>query len=184
MCSTKLTVLRKGSNFPLNQTGYNKGRLDTWKKLIEFQFVVLETNPCCYLLFYKITCSSRNFYKQQRQELRREETLHFDPSKKLPIVENELSTVKNKGNMLIGVGKIDSVCKSCKTHVCYKGNEETEGCPWEEHSATMTRNSACSMCMKRTHSCPPGEPMRRRLRIPLSELWQVFAILPSNCYNH
>jgi polyferredoxin len=112
--------------------------------------------------------------KQQRQEPHREEKLHFDPSKKLPIVENELSTVKNKGNMLVGVGKIDPVCKSCKTHDCYKGNEETEGCPWGEHPATMTRNSACSMCMKCTHSCPPGEPMRLRLRIPFSELWQVF----------
>jgi hypothetical protein len=53
MCSTKLAVLRRGSNFPLNQTGYNKGRLDPWKKLIEFQFVVLETTFVVTFCFIK-----------------------------------------------------------------------------------------------------------------------------------
>ena len=109
--------------------------------------------------------------KQQLQE--RNTSLFSNTSKKLPLIRNEMLKIKSTGNM-VGVGKINPVCKSCKTHDCYKGNEDTEGCPWEEHPATMTRNSACSMCMKCTHSCPPGEPMRLRLRMPFSELWQVF----------
>lgn len=92
--------------------------------------------------------------------------------RKLPLTP-EITNSKNAANMT-SVGKIDPTCKSCKTHDCFKGNEETEGCPWGEHPATMTNNSACSMCMKCTHSCPPTEPMRLRLRIPFSELWQVF----------
>ena len=92
--------------------------------------------------------------------------------KKLPLTA-EISNSKNAANMT-SVGKIDPTCKSCMTHDCFKGNEEIEGCPWGEHPATMTNNSACSMCMKCTHSCPPTEPMRLRLRMPFSELWQVF----------
>ncbi|MDW0120490.1 MAG: hypothetical protein QOK64_08210, partial [Nitrososphaeraceae archaeon] len=92
--------------------------------------------------------------------------------KKLPLMP-EMSKADNIGNMT-SVGKIDPTCKSCKTHDCFNGNEETEGCPWGEHPATMTNNSACSMCMKCVHSCPPTEPMRLRLRMPFSELWQVF----------
>ena len=92
--------------------------------------------------------------------------------RKLSLTE-DMSISKNAANMT-SVGKIDPTCKSCRTHDCFKGNDETEGCPWGEHPATMTNNSACSMCMKCTHSCPPTEPMRLRLRIPFSELWQVF----------
>ena len=92
--------------------------------------------------------------------------------RKLPLTA-EISNSKNAASMT-SVGKIDPTCKSCMTHDCFKGNEDTEGCPWGEHPATMTNNSACSMCMKCTHSCPPTEPMRLRLRIPFSELWQVF----------
>jgi polyferredoxin len=109
--------------------------------------------------------------KQEEKYLQEEKRTSFD-SRKLPLIR-DISRTRNAGNM-VSVGKIDPVCKSCKTHDCYKGNEETEGCPWGEHPATMTRNSACSMCMKCTHSCPPGEPMRLQLRMPFSELWQVF----------
>lgn len=91
---------------------------------------------------------------------------------KLPLI-NEMSKGENTGNMT-SVGGIDPTCKACRTHDCYKGNEDTEGCPWGEHPATMTRNSSCSMCMKCVHSCPVTEPMRLRLRVPFAELWQVF----------
>jgi polyferredoxin len=69
---------------------------------------------------------------------------------------------------------IDPECKECKTHDCGKGNEETEGCPWGQHPSVMMENNACSMCMKCTHSCPSGQPMRLRLRNPLSELSKIF----------
>lgn len=115
---------------------------------------------------------SSMFNKQEEQYLQEEKKTSFD-SKKLPLIHDDILKTRNTGSM-VSVGRIDPVCKSCKTHDCYKGNEETEGCPWGEHPATMTRNSACSMCMKCTHSCPPGEPMRLRLRMPFSELWQVF----------
>ena len=92
--------------------------------------------------------------------------------RKLPLI-NEISKGGNTGTMT-SVGGIDPTCKSCKTHDCYIGNAETEGCPWEEHPATMTSNCACSMCMKCVHSCPVTEPMRLRLRLPFAELWQVF----------
>lgn len=72
------------------------------------------------------------------------------------------------------VKMIDPECKECKTHDCTKGNEETEGCPWGQHPSVMMENNACSMCMKCTHSCPSGQPMRLRLRNPLSELSKVF----------
>lgn len=114
---------------------------------------------------------SNMFNKQEEQYLQEEKRTSFD-SRKLPLIRDDMLKTRNTGSM-VSVGEIDPVCKSCKTHDCYKGNEETEGCPWGEHPATMTRNSACSMCMK-CHSCPPGEPMRLRLRMPFSELWQVF----------
>ncbi len=69
---------------------------------------------------------------------------------------------------------LDSECKYCKTRDCYKGNKETEGCPWGQHPAAMMGNSACSMCMKCTHSCPYGEPVRLLLRKPFSELANIF----------
>ena len=92
--------------------------------------------------------------------------------KEIPLLSKENNNRQSRS--IVGVGKIDPTCKTCKTHDCYNGNEHVEGCPWEEHPATMTSNAACSMCMKCVHSCPPAEPMRLRLRMPFAELWQVF----------
>jgi polyferredoxin len=78
---------------------------------------------------------------------------------------------KNNGQNL---KMIDPECKECKTHDCALGNEETEGCPWDQHPSVMMENNACSMCMKCTHSCPSGQPMRLRLRNPLAEVSKVF----------
>jgi polyferredoxin len=80
----------------------------------------------------------------------------------------------HKNNSITNVKTVDPECKECKTHDCAKGNEETEGCPWDQHPSVMMENNACSMCMKCTHSCPSGQPMRLRLRNPLSELSKVF----------
>jgi polyferredoxin len=85
-------------------------------------------------------------------------------------VKNTSKDFKNNKN----VRMIDPECKECKTHDCANGNEETEGCPWGQHPSVMMENNACSMCMKCTHSCPSGQPMRLRLRNPLSEISNVF----------
>jgi len=92
----------------------------------------------------------------------------------LPMVHTSTLTSIDKYNTITTGRNIDEECKSCKTHDCYKGNEETEGCPWEQHPATMSGNAACSMCMKCTHSCPSGEPMRLFVRKPFSELLNIF----------
>jgi polyferredoxin len=86
----------------------------------------------------------------------------------------ETKNGKKLGNKNKNVRMIDPECKECKTHDCAKGNEETEGCPWDQHPSVMMENNSCSMCMKCTHSCPSGQPMRLRLRNPLSELSKVF----------
>jgi polyferredoxin len=87
---------------------------------------------------------------------------------------NNLSDEMKTNRQNKNVKMIDPECKECKTHDCGKGNEETEGCPWGQHPAVMVENNACSMCMKCTHSCPSGEPMRLRWRNPLSELSKIF----------
>lgn len=88
--------------------------------------------------------------------------------------QNNLDIRNSKSSKDLNVKMIDPECKECKTHDCAKGNEETEGCPWGQHPSVMMENNACSMCMKCTHSCPSGQPMRLRLRNPLSELSNVF----------
>ena len=103
--------------------------------------------------------------------------------KNIPMIKNSVAPstgeknktdngIKNGNNSNIRM--IDPECKECKTHDCAKGNEETEGCPWGQHPSVMMENNACSMCMKCTHSCPSGQPMRLRLRNPLSEISRVF----------
>lgn len=95
--------------------------------------------------------------------------------KNIPMLRN--SEEKNRKSNIESTNSkkmIDPECKECKTHDCAKGNEETEGCPWGQHPSVMIENNACSMCMKCTHSCPSGQPMRLRLRNPLSELSKVF----------
>jgi len=92
----------------------------------------------------------------------------------LPMFSASADSSNNSHKTITIRRQIDEECKSCKTHDCYKGNDKTEGCPWEQHPATMSGNAACSMCMKCTHSCPSGEPMRLFLRKPFSELVNIF----------
>jgi YHS domain-containing protein len=46
-----------------------------------------------------------------------------------------------------------SVCQSCSTHSCYKGNEKGEGCPTFEFPARMDQNTYCILCMECLKTC-------------------------------
>lgn len=104
--------------------------------------------------------------------------------KSIPLLKSRDAQSNKKNNLTnsnyamkqqtLNIKTIDPECRECKTHDCAKGNEETEGCPWGQHPSVMIENNACSMCMKCTHSCPSGQPMRLRLRNPLSEISNVF----------
>ena len=45
------------------------------------------------------------------------------------------------------------VCRSCRTHSCYKGNERGDPCPMFEYPATMQQNTYCILCMECVKTC-------------------------------
>ncbi|KKL54493.1 hypothetical protein LCGC14_2264840, partial [marine sediment metagenome] len=46
-----------------------------------------------------------------------------------------------------------SVCASCKTKDCFKGNAKGYGCPTYEYLGKMEKNTYCIMCMECIRSC-------------------------------
>jgi len=61
-----------------------------------------------------------------------------------------------------------SICNStCTTHDCYKGNEETPGCPVWHHPQLVSEAHRCKTCLTCLQSCPHGSAglyLRPRLR--------------------
>jgi len=45
------------------------------------------------------------------------------------------------------------VCRTCRSHSCYHGNERGEGCPTFEHPAVMAENTYCTLCMECVATC-------------------------------
>ncbi|MEI7990081.1 MAG: 4Fe-4S binding protein [Chloroflexota bacterium] len=65
-----------------------------------------------------------------------------------------------------------SICATCKTATCYKGTEQTPGCPLFEFPKTMTSNANCVMCADCIKTCP-NDSIQLTVRPPTQELWFI-----------
>ena len=85
------------------------------------------------------------------------------------------------------------VCRTCKTHSCFKGNECGEACPTSQYLATMNQNTYCISCMECAKSCevgnvslnlrPWGEDLKS-LRKPRSdEAWLALLMLSLTAFH-
>ncbi len=64
-----------------------------------------------------------------------------------------------------------SICNStCKDNSCYKGDDDTPGCPMYQGPFSLTSNQNCILCGNCEKSCPNDSPAFN-LRIPGHELW-------------
>lgn len=50
--------------------------------------------------------------------------------------------------------KDDSVCASCRTMDCYRGNDKGDGCPTFEFPRAMSQNTYCILCTECFKTCP------------------------------
>jgi len=65
----------------------------------------------------------------------------------------------------------NSICNStCKTNNCYKGDENTPGCPLYQGPFSLRSNQNCILCGNCVKACPNDSPSFN-LRIPGHELW-------------
>lgn len=64
----------------------------------------------------------------------------------------------------------DICAAKCKGHSCYKGDDQTAGCPMFNHVMFVNSNQHCVLCLNCVLSCPDGSP-RLNLRVPGRELW-------------
>lgn len=59
-----------------------------------------------------------------------------------------------------------NICANkCKTHDCFKGNEQIEGCPMFLHPQFVDTNLSCKLCFRCVRSCP-NDSMQLNLRLP------------------
>lgn len=65
-----------------------------------------------------------------------------------------------------------SVCRTCTTKDCYRGNLRVEGCPLLEFPSVMDSNRNCSLCTKCIRACPK-DVIKLQLRPPLAEIWKI-----------
>ncbi len=64
-----------------------------------------------------------------------------------------------------------SICNStCKTNSCYKGDENSPGCPLYQGPFSLTSNQNCILCGNCVKTCSNDSPAFN-LRIPGHELW-------------
>jgi ferredoxin len=64
-----------------------------------------------------------------------------------------------------------SICNStCKDNTCYKGDENTRGCPLYQGPFSLSSNQNCILCGNCVKTCPNDSPAFN-LRIPGHELW-------------
>jgi DNA-binding NtrC family response regulator/NAD-dependent dihydropyrimidine dehydrogenase PreA subunit len=64
-----------------------------------------------------------------------------------------------------------SICNStCKDNSCYKGDENTRGCPLYQGPFSLSSNQNCILCGNCVKACPNDSPAFN-LRIPGHELW-------------
>jgi len=64
-----------------------------------------------------------------------------------------------------------SICNStCKDNSCYKGDENTRGCPLYQGPFSLSSNHNCILCGNCVKACPNDSPAFN-LRIPGHELW-------------
>jgi polyferredoxin len=47
-----------------------------------------------------------------------------------------------------------AVCRSCRTHDCYRGNDRGYPCPTYQYLGTMETNTYCILCMECVKTCP------------------------------
>ncbi|RME49947.1 MAG: YHS domain-containing protein, partial [Deltaproteobacteria bacterium] len=48
----------------------------------------------------------------------------------------------------------EAVCRSCKTHDCFKGNDRGDGCPTFEFPRVMKESTYCILCTECLKTCP------------------------------
>ena len=64
-----------------------------------------------------------------------------------------------------------SICNStCKDNACYKGDENTPGCPLYQGPFSLNSNQNCILCGNCVKTCPNDSPALN-LRMPGHELW-------------
>ncbi|MFZ3131589.1 MAG: cyclic nucleotide-binding domain-containing protein [Desulfosporosinus sp.] len=63
----------------------------------------------------------------------------------------------------------------CSTFSCYKGTEETEGCPLFQHVPYIDNNQVCKLCLKCVRNCP-NDSVRLNLRFPGREILSTLRV--------
>ncbi|MFH1287115.1 MAG: sigma 54-interacting transcriptional regulator [bacterium] len=59
-----------------------------------------------------------------------------------------------------------NICANkCKTHDCFKGNEQVEGCPMFLHPQFVDTNLSCKLCFRCVRLCP-NDSLQLNLRLP------------------
>jgi polyferredoxin len=64
------------------------------------------------------------------------------------------------------------ICATCSAQACYKGNEQTPGCPMFEFPRTMDNSARCNLCGYCVKTCP-NDSIKISPRVPSSELWFI-----------
>jgi polyferredoxin len=65
-----------------------------------------------------------------------------------------------------------TLCHSCHTVNCYKGSQNSSGCPMFEFPRVMDTAAYCSLCGQCLRDCP-HDAVDIQLRLPTSELWFI-----------
>lgn len=63
-----------------------------------------------------------------------------------------------------------SICATCKSQNCYKGNGKIAGCSVFEFPRAMDNSANCNLCANCIKTCP-NDSIRLTLRPPTTELW-------------
>jgi CRP-like cAMP-binding protein/polyferredoxin len=65
-----------------------------------------------------------------------------------------------------------SVCSSCTTHDCFKGNDLVSGCTVYHHPQQANESHRCKMCLDCLAACP-NDSVSLYLRPPLQGVWKL-----------
>jgi len=86
-----------------------------------------------------------------------------------------------------------SVCRSCKTKDCYRGNENGYPCPTHQFLGSMDRNTYCTLCTECLKTCPedniswnvrpPGADLFEQRRTRVDEAYLAVILLSMSTFH-
>ncbi|KNZ69231.1 GAF modulated Fis family sigma-54 specific transcriptional regulator [Thermincola ferriacetica] len=69
-----------------------------------------------------------------------------------------------------------NICLSkCSTYECYRGKDNSPGCPVLRYAPFIDNNLDCKLCLRCIHNCPNGSA-KLNLRFPGKEVWHLTRI--------